>query len=144
VLLLGVAGLAWYNQAMLAADVDHLYRHVLASGDPAAAHANADLRFQAAYPREFFLHYADQHPGLFDRSRLRGVEVVWMADGGQLIIVVKIRVDGDPTLSEATFYCRHTDNSEYRLLGIAPDLMAAVPKNLQPFSSSGARKIRRG
>lgn len=130
----GILGLRAYNAAMLAVDIDQLHQQVLAGGNAVAAYDNADVRFQALYPREVFLGFLKDHPGLLDRARLSGREVLWMRGAGDLVVVVKARLEGDPRLSDVTFYCAHAGNHEFRLLGISPDLMAAVPSNLKPYT----------
>jgi hypothetical protein len=129
-----ILGLHAYNAAMLAVDADQLYQQVLASGNAAAAYDNADPRFQALYPREIFLGFLKDHPGLLDRDKLSVREVVWMRGAGDLVVVVKARLADDPRLSTVTFYCAHAGNHEYRLLGLSPELMAAVPSNLKPYA----------
>jgi hypothetical protein len=131
-----VLALRAYNEAMLANDVDMLHRQILAAGNADAAYDGADPRFQAFYPREVLLRFFADHPGALDRARLSGREVQWLRASGDLVTLVKVGVEDDPKLAEVVFYCTHVGNNEYRLLGIAPGLTAAVPGNLKPASKS--------
>ena len=130
------AALGLYNRWMVERDVDHLFRHVLAQGDVAAAYKHADATFQAMFPWPDFLAVAQDKPHWFQRDKLEGVEVVWMAHGDSMYVVMRTRVDG----AAVDFYCKPGERGNWRLAGIAPGLTAALPKDLKQVS---AGKVRR-
>ena len=137
VLVLGVlAGLAWYKRAVAGINVDGLWEKVLAEGNADAAWRKADPRFQALYPREVFLQHARRHPALFDRDKLTGAGVVWLTRAGDLVVVIKTRVDEGSGPEEVIYYCSRSEWSGFRLLGIEPGLKAAVPAGLEPFDNA--------
>jgi hypothetical protein len=143
VVIVGVlAGLAWYKRAVLGLSVDSLWEKVLAEGNAEAAWRRADPRFQALYPREVFLQHARRHPALFDRGKLAGAEVVWLTKSGDLVVVVKARVDEGSGPEEVSYYCSRSEWSGFRLLGIEPGLKAAVPAGLEPFPRPGRDRSR--
>ncbi|GEM_PF-4291284 len=123
-----VAAIHLYNRSMLERDVDHLYRHVLADGDVAVAYKHADATFQAMVPWPDYFAVTQDKPHWFQRDKLEGVEVVWMAQGDSLYVVMRTRVDG----ADVDFYCKPGERGNWRLAGIAPGLTAALPKDLQP------------
>jgi hypothetical protein len=142
-LFLLVFALRWYNRAMLAKDVDHLYEHVLARGNAEAAYQSADVDFRALYPREVFLDFARRHPNLFARDKLTGVEVQWRTYKNQLFVVITTRVDEGEETVEVQFYCRQGSRANSRLIGISPGLLAAVPRNLEPYPAPGSRPTKK-
>jgi hypothetical protein len=115
-----------YNRAMLEKDVDHLYQTVLADGDLAAAYDHADPRFRAAVAWPDFQAVAANHPHWFDRSQLRGVEVLWRTHQGGLYVVMRTRAGGEAV----DFYCRPGERGDWKLVGIGPGLSGAVPPNV--------------
>jgi len=125
-----------YNRWMLERDIDHLYRYVLAEGNVAAAYQHADATFKAMVPWPDFFALAQDKPHWFERKHLHGVEVVWMMQGDNLYVVMKTRVDD----ADVDFYCRPSERGNWRLAGIAPGLIAALPKDLKQVSPG---KIRR-
>ena len=126
-------GLTWYNRAMLAQSADHLFEQVLAGGDIEAAWRQADPRFQAFYPRQVFRNFVRRRPTLFARDHLTAREILWRSANGELCVVVRVRVDEGPGPAEVRFYCSRSEHTGFRLLGIEPDLAAAVPGNIEPW-----------
>jgi hypothetical protein len=137
VFLVVFGGLTLYNRAMLARSADLLFEQVLAGGDVETAWRQADPRLQAFYPREVFRDFARRRPALFTRDRLTAREILWRSAHGELCVVVRARVDESPGPAEVRFYCSRSEHTGFRLLGIEPDLTAAVPGNLEPYPPPG-------
>src|SRR3989442_4600072 len=121
-------GLWLYSNHILEKNIDLLFQQVLGEGDAATAYKEADVRFQAAYSRADFLEFADKEPHLFRRDKLTGVKIDWLTQRGSLYVRIKTRVDDGTDRVEIDFYCRPAGRDQWRLIGIAPDLVAAVPK----------------
>jgi len=132
--VLGAAfgGLALYNRAMLTRDVDRLFEDVLASGDANEAYRRADPALQRAYSPKEFLEVATAQPGLFKRDSLSGVEVRWLKDTRDLYAMIRARV---VDVGEVDFYCRNVGGEQWRLVGIAPVLPAAIPGDLNEVNT---------
>jgi hypothetical protein len=141
VVALGVwAAFTWYSGSVLALNADQLYEKVLAEGNLDTAWRQADPRFQALYPLPVFREYARRRPGLFDRDKLTAEDVVWLTRPGEVVIVVKARVGGGEGPEEVSYYCTRSARGGFRLLGIGPDLTAAVPTGLEPYPGSDGKR----
>jgi len=133
-LVVGIFGLlslllASYNQAMLAKDADHLFTHVLASGDLDALHRQADVRFQAAYPVEILREFARKSPQLFQRDKIQAQEIKWLTQGGELYVVLRAKVAG----ADVRYVSAPSEQKSWRLVGIEPGLDAVIPRRLDPI-----------
>jgi hypothetical protein len=130
-------GIAWYKRSVLAMNVDRLHEKVLAGGNIDTAWRQADPRFQALYPLPVFRNYARRRPALFVRDRLTGTDVEWLTSRGDLVVVITARVEEDGGPAEVRYYCSRSERAGFRLLGIGPDLAAAVPTGLGPYPGAG-------
>jgi hypothetical protein len=127
VMAVAFGGLALYNRAMLARDVDRLFEDILASGDATEAYRRADAALQRAYSPKEFLAVAAAQPSLFRRDALSGVEVRWLKDTRDLYAMIRTRV---LDVGDVDFYCRNVGGEQWRLVGIAPVLPMAIPGDL--------------
>jgi hypothetical protein len=132
VLAAAFGGLALYNRAMLTRDIDRLFEEILANGDAAEAYRRADAALQRVYSPKEFVDVAAAQPGLFRRDSLSGVEVRWLKDTRDLYAMVRTRI---VDIGEVDFYCRNVGGEQWRLVGIAPVLPAAIPGDLNEVNT---------
>ncbi len=130
VLAVLLGGLWAANRVALESQTDQLFRDLLGGGDPAVAYRLSDANFQGMYSQEAFLDYARQNPQVFQRDEISAKDIAWLRTPSRsLYVMIKTRV----AAKEVSFYCRPSERHAWKLVGIDPDLMAAVPENLKPM-----------
>jgi hypothetical protein len=115
--------------------VDQVHREALAGGDVDGIYENADGRLRAQYTKERFAEFAERHGDLFVRDNLRARSVETLTVDGETFVVALVAVGGWLGGREVGFYCRAAPDGKLQLLGIRPDLEAAVPAALQQVLS---------
>jgi hypothetical protein len=130
-LLFLVGGLLWYKSFMLERNVDFLFTRVLGNGNIDKAFQNGDPVLQASYSREAFRAFAEENPHLFRRANVTAKEVVWRKRGNELFVILKAQVESEGRTFDVDYYCRPTEQQQWRLLGIVPGLNAAIPRNVE-------------
>jgi hypothetical protein len=141
---LGVLGaVSWYSGKVRGQLLDEVHARDLHGGDVEAIYRNADPEFRRAYSREMFLEFAAQLPECFRRDRLRATALSSPHVGDIEYRMVRVTVSTAAGSLTVTFYFRKVDG-RLALLGIAPDLAAAVPEEVVRAAESSSGGERRG
>ncbi len=130
-LMCGVGWFVWDHFSGLRASVDQVHREALAGGDVDAIYETADARFREQYTKKHLTDFASGHADLFVRDNLSGRKVETLTVDGEAFVVLLVTVARRLGRSEVGIYCRVAADGKLHLLGIWPNLEAAVPAVLQ-------------